>query len=104
GGGYLYDHATVTEYRANPALVGNSLPQVPNHRGSIHAAYSNPRVATFAAGLQLVGRQFDDDLTARVVPGESEPGLPGYLLLDFMASRDITRNFDVFFGMQNVLD
>ena len=103
-GGYLYDHATVAEYKANPALVGKFLPQVPNHRGSIQAVYSNPRVATFAVGLQLVGRQFDDDLNARVVPGESEPGLPGYVLADFMASRQIARKFDVFVGMQNIFD
>ena len=103
-GGYLYDHATVTEFKANPALIGNYLPQVPKHRGSIQAAYSNPRVATFAVGLQLVGRQFDDDLNARVVPGEGEPGLPGYVLVDFTALRAIGRNFDVFVGLQNVLD
>jgi iron complex outermembrane recepter protein len=103
-GGYLYDHATVTEYKANPALVGKFLPQVPNHRGSLQAAYSNPRIATLALGLQFVGRQFDDDQNARVVPGESEPGLPGYVLVDFLASRQLARNFDVFFGMQNAFD
>jgi outer membrane receptor protein involved in Fe transport len=103
-GGYLYDHATVTEFKTNPALVSKFLPQVPNHRGSIQAAYSNPRLATVAVGLQLVGRQFDDDLNTRVVPGQSEPGLPGYVLADFMASRQIARNFDIFVGMQNVFD
>jgi len=104
GGGYLYDHATVTEFKANPALVGNYLPQVPKHRGSIQAVYSNPRIVTFAAGLQLVGRQFDDDLNTRVVPGQSAPGLPGYVLVDFIASRAVARNFDVFAGVQNLFD
>jgi outer membrane receptor protein involved in Fe transport len=103
-GGYLYDHATVTEFKTNPALVGNFLPQVPKHRGSIQAAYANSRIATFAAGVQLVGRQFDDDLNARKVPGETAPGLPGFVLVDFSALRAINRNLDVFVGVQNAFD
>jgi catecholate siderophore receptor len=104
GGGYVYDHATVTEFKANPALVGHFLPQVPNHRGSLQVAYSNLRVATVAAGLQVVGRQFDDDLNVRAVPGRSEPGLPGFTLLDLMASRAVARGVEVFVGVQNVFD
>jgi outer membrane receptor protein involved in Fe transport len=103
-GGYLYEHAKVSEFAANPLLVGNDLPQVPRHRGSIQAAYANPRFATVAVALQAVGRQFDDDLNVRRVPGLDEPGLPGYALLSITASRNITRNVDAFFGIQNTFD
>jgi outer membrane receptor protein involved in Fe transport len=72
--GYLYNQAKVTEFAANPALVGKFLPQVPEHRGSL------------------------------VVPGESAPGLPGYTIVDLTASRTIASNFDVFFGIQNLFD
>jgi outer membrane receptor protein involved in Fe transport len=103
-GGYLFNDATIREYAANPALVGNYLPQVPRHRGSFHVAYTNPRYLNVAVGTQFFGRQYDDDANVRTVPGESEPGLPAYGILDFTASRSITRNFEAFFGVQNLLD
>ncbi|RPH54851.1 MAG: TonB-dependent receptor, partial [Acidobacteria bacterium] len=103
-GGYLFNDAKVTENDRNPALIGKYLPQVPKHRGAVQFAYMNPRIANVGIGLQFIGRQFDDDLNTRVVPGESEPGLPGYTMADLTASRDITRNFDVFFGMQNIFN
>jgi iron complex outermembrane recepter protein len=104
GGGYLYDQATVEENPANPTLVGKFLPQVPEHRGSIQAAYANPRFVNVAFALMFVGRQFDDDLNIRVVPGETEPGLPGFVTADLRITRAITRNLDVYFGVQNLFD
>jgi outer membrane receptor protein involved in Fe transport len=102
--GYLYNQAKVTEFERNPVLVGKFLPQVPKHRGSVQLAYSNPRFANIGIGLQFFGRQFDDDQNTRAVPGESEPGLPGYTMADVTVSRTINRNFDVFVGMQNLFD
>jgi outer membrane receptor protein involved in Fe transport len=102
--GYLFDQAAVTEFAANPALVGNLLPQVPKHRGSVNVSYAQPKYIDVAVGLQWIGRQFDDDQNARVVPGQSTPGLPGYAVVDLTASRRITHNLDVFLGLQNLLD
>lgn len=102
------------EFGANPALVGNFLPQVPAHRGSVQVAYANPKYFTVAAGLQFLGRQFDDDLNVRVVPAaalaeagyatSTAPGLPKYAVVDLMASRAVGKNLDVFFGVQNLFD
>lgn len=103
-GGYIYDHATVTEFAANPALVGNAVPQVPRHRGSLQLSYVNPRYASVAFGVQFIGRQFDDDLNTRTVPGESAPGLPGYATVDLMLTRTLARNFEAFFGVENLFD
>jgi len=103
-GAYLYNQAKVEEFIANPALVGNFLPQVPVHRGSLQASYANPRYLSVAFSLQFLGRQFDDDQNVRVVPGFTEPGLPKYALADFMVSRGLHRNLDVFFGVQNLFD
>jgi outer membrane receptor protein involved in Fe transport len=94
----------VREFAANPGIVGRFLPQVPKHRGSMQIVYSNPEWFTVALGTQFFGRQFDDDLNSRVVPGETEPGLPGYTIVDVTASRTIIRMLDVFFGVQNLLD
>jgi outer membrane receptor protein involved in Fe transport len=111
------------EFAANPALVNNCngmvgeacfLPQVPENRGSFRIAYVNPRYLTVAFGVQTVGRQFEDDQNARLVPAAAltdagypvtgEAGLPKYTLADLVLSRAIGRNIDVFFGLQNILD
>jgi iron complex outermembrane receptor protein len=102
--GYLFNNAKVREFVANPALVGLYLPQVPKHRGSVSVSYANPRFVTLALAGTFFGRQFDDDLNVRVKPGESEPGLPAYGIVDFSASRELGRNLEVFFGVQNLLD
>ena len=61
----------------------------------------------------MVGMQFDDDANVRGVPANLcvpnstscvNPGLPGYALVDFQASRRIGSNVEVFFGMQNIGD
>jgi outer membrane receptor protein involved in Fe transport len=103
-GGYLFNNAKVTENDRNPAVVGKYLPQVPKHRGTVQLAYMNPGIVNVGIGLQFFGRQFDDDLNVRAVPGESEPGLPGYTMADLTVSRDVHRNFGVFFGMQNIFN
>ena len=103
-GGYLYDQARVREFDANPGLVRKFLPQVPAHRGSAQAAYSNVKYASVALAVQFVGAQFDDDQNSRVVPGFSQPGLPRYAVVDLSASRALGRNVDIFVGVQNLFN
>jgi outer membrane receptor protein involved in Fe transport len=102
--GYLFSHATVTKFDANPDLVGNFLAQVPRHRGSIEVAYQNPRWFDLSLDLQALGSQFDDDQNVRTVPGYDSPGLPKYAVVSFYASRRVSRNLDVFVGAQNLFD
>ena len=111
---YLYNHATVTDGGANTALVGKFLPQVPQNRATFQLAYANPRYFNAAIGVQVYGLQFDDDQNIRAVQpaalaeaGYSTthgPGLPAYTMVDITASRAINRNFEVFFGVQNLLN
>jgi len=112
-GAYLFNDAKVTDNPTNPELVGKYLPQVPQHRGSIQFVYTDPRFVNLALGLQMAGKQYDDDLNARGVPANGcavqsqscdNPGLPGFTLLDFTASRALGRGVEVFFGVQNLLD
>lgn len=111
--GYAYSNARVSENPANLALVGKFLPQVPKHRASVQAMFTDPRTVNVSVGVQMLGRQFDDDLNARGVPSEgcpprstpcASPGLPGYATVDLMASRVVSRNFEVFAGAQNLFD
>jgi outer membrane receptor protein involved in Fe transport len=114
--GYIYDDATVTDGGVlNAALVGKMLQQVPKHRGTLQAAYSNAKYATIALGVQLVGLQYNDDLNANLIPAPTlvdagydttgyAAGLPGYAVTDLTISRNIGRNLQAFFGVQNLFD
>jgi outer membrane receptor protein involved in Fe transport len=77
---------------------------VPKNRGSASVAYSNPRIATLSMSVLGFGRQFNEDLNTGVVPGNTEPGLPAYAVLEFSALRSIGGNLDLFLGVQNALD
>ncbi len=118
GGGYVYGDARVRQYNPTPApavsLVGNFLPQVPKHRGSVRLIYTNPRIATMSFDVEGSGRQFEDDQNLLVVPanalrdagydGSTEPGLPGFGIVNVSISRTVVRNLDVYVGAQNLFD
>jgi outer membrane receptor protein involved in Fe transport len=95
---YVYEQAKITDNPSTLTLVGKWLPQVPAHRGSIRAAYSNPKLLTLAAGVQFVGSQFDDDVNT---PSRR---LPKFALADVTASRAFGRNLELFVGAQNIFD
>jgi outer membrane receptor protein involved in Fe transport len=112
-GAYMRDDAKVTDGGVVPALVGKFLPQVPKHRGSVQVAYTNPKIATVALGIQAVGLQFNDDLNTQFIPTPTlaaagyDPvaaGLPGYTVVDLSVARDIGRNIQAFVGAQNLFD
>jgi outer membrane receptor protein involved in Fe transport len=116
-GAYLYGQARVKEAAiaeladncpgaAAAGRPGEScfLQQVPKHRGSVQVAYSNPRLLSFMLDVQATGRQFDDDRNERIVPGESEPGLPKYAIVSLFASRAVARDVEVFLAAQNLFD
>ena len=103
--GYLYNQAKVTDGgAANAALVGKFLPQVPEHRLSYRLSYLAPLRINVTFGVLMTGRQFDDDQNVRVVPGQTDPGLPAYATSDLSLSHYITPNVDVFFGAQNLFN
>jgi outer membrane receptor protein involved in Fe transport len=120
---YVYDQAKVLEFTTDPALglssiVGNFLPQVPQHRGSFRVAYSNPKYITATLGVQVSGRQFNDDQNVQFVPAPAladagypadastvaNPGLPKITTVDVTAMRDLGRNLQVYFNAQNLFD
>ncbi len=86
-GGYLFSR---TEVRA----TGRWLPQVPRHQGSLGMEYEGPAIVY--AGARWVGKQFEDD--------RNELVLGGFAVFDWMIRRPISDRFDLFVGMENVLD
>ena len=92
------------EFAANPVLVGKVAAAGPEHRGSMQVVYTQSAAGRPRLLDSGIGMQFDDDLNVRTVPGLSEPGLPGYTVASFTASRSVGRNFEAFFGVQNIFD
>jgi len=106
---YVFDIAKVHESSVDAAgndLTGRYLAEVPKHRASFQLNYTNPRYLNFALENQFIGHQYDDDLNvAQIFPliaGKSEVGLPKYSVTNLTASRNVNRNLDVFFGVQNL--
>ncbi|MBA3638866.1 MAG: TonB-dependent receptor, partial [Acidobacteria bacterium] len=102
--GYLYNDAVVREFEVNPALVGRYLPQVPRHRATAQFNMLDERIGDLTVTFQAVGRQFDDDLNVRAVPGRTEAGLPAFSTVDVLLSRNVARGITAFAGAQNLLD
>jgi outer membrane receptor protein involved in Fe transport len=106
---YIFDIAKVHEAETDPAgvnLTGRYLAEVPKHRASFQATFAHPRYLNLAIENQFVGHQFDDDQNiARILPNvadRSEIGLPAYNMTNVTASRTLTRNVDLFVGIQNL--
>lgn len=108
---YAFSASTVVAYDApvtepddlDASLVGKAVPQVPRHRGSVTVSYTSPR-GHVAATLDAASTQFDDDRNVAGVPGRSQAGLPGYAVVNVRATKKVSADFDVFIGMQNLLN
>lgn len=90
---YLFVNSTVLSFSANPALVGNFLPQVPQNQFSFQASYVG---RGWTAGLQarFLGNQFDDD--QNLLP------LGRAFSLDAQVSRNLGWHTSLFFAAQNL--
>ena len=90
---YLFVNSIVLHFAANPALIGNFLPQVPQNQFSFQASYVAKK---WTAGLQgrFLGNQFDDDLNT--LP------LGRAFSLDAQVSREIAWHTSLFFAAQNL--
>ena len=93
---YLYSDGEVIDAPAQPALEGKRIAQAPEDQLVLGLVYDNPRL--FGARLQAryLGAQFEDDLNER--------SLGSYFVVDLSVWRRFRRNFDVFLGVENLLD
>ncbi|HET9283404.1 MAG TPA: TonB-dependent receptor [Candidatus Angelobacter sp.] len=93
--GYEYVHSIVSSFSANPTLVGNFVPQVPAHSGTVTAVYTAPRHWTIIALARAASHQFDED--QNVFP------LNAYAELGLSVSKQ-TGRFTWFAGAANIFD
>jgi outer membrane cobalamin receptor len=90
---YLFVNSIVLHFSANPALQGNSLPQVSQNQFSFQGNYAGKN---WNAGIQarFLGNQFDDD--QNLLP------LGRAFSLDAEVSRQVVKHTFVFFAVQNL--
>ncbi|HYC54717.1 MAG TPA: TonB-dependent receptor [Candidatus Binatia bacterium] len=93
---YLWSDGEIVSAAAAPALIGNRIPQVPEHQASLGVFFD--RIDIVQAGLQLryVGEQFEDDANERE--------LGDYLVFDASVSREIMRGWHVFVKAENLFE
>jgi outer membrane receptor protein involved in Fe transport len=91
--GYAWIDSTVRSYSANPALVGNVIPQVPRHQVTVGLRYFSPRILDVSLQTRGSTSQFEDD--QNLLP------LPGYVTLDLLLSRRL-RRFKAFAALENL--
>lgn len=93
-GGYLLSDATVIEFPANTSLEGLRIPQVPKHQATFQVRYT--KWLTVGVQGRAGGQQFDDD--------QNRLPLGRYFTLDALASRRLTRHFDLFVAAENLFN
>ncbi len=93
--GYQYADAIVTKFAAQPALVGNRIPQVPaqSFTAQMHAT---SRLGEVTVAARAIGASFDDSA--------NQFELNRFFALDVSGHRSLTKRLDAFFLVQNLTD
>ncbi|HWZ12003.1 MAG TPA: TonB-dependent receptor, partial [Acidobacteriaceae bacterium] len=93
-GGYQYAHATVTQFKPQPALVGNWLPQVPRNTATAKLMLNKNAWGTFVFSARTSGRQFDDDQNLFL--------LHSFFRFDIYAEHDFGHHVQVYGMFDNI--
>jgi outer membrane receptor protein involved in Fe transport len=93
--GYEYAHAVVTAFRAQPALVGLWIPDVPRHTATAQVRYETGRASITLAARES-GRAFDDSSNIYE--------LHSFFVLDAYAESRVRSHVSVYVSFQNLLD
>ncbi len=93
---YQYAHAVVTQFSAQPALVGRWIPQVPRQSVTMQLRATRARWGTVTVAGRASGQAFDD--SSNIYP------LHRFFALDAYAERELGRGFLAFVSVQNVLN
>jgi outer membrane receptor protein involved in Fe transport len=94
GIGYALVDSVVESFSADPALVGNRVPQVARHQASLQVRYAHPRLFDLALQARASSHQYEDDQNRLV--------LPGYVTLDVQASRRLGAAAVAYVALENV--
>jgi outer membrane receptor protein involved in Fe transport len=95
-GGYQYAISTVTEFQADPTLVGNWTPEVPRNSATLQTRFHKERIGVLAVDLRTSGRQYDDSA--------NQFKLNGYAQVDLYAEHAFGRRWRIYSSVQNLLN
>lgn len=95
-GSYLFDEATVEDFRAEPAIEGNRTPQVPKHRATLRLDYFKPAWANVTLQGRFESLRFDDDL--------NQLRLGSFFVADLAVSRPLGELLEAFLSAENLFN
>ncbi len=93
--GYQYAHAVVTNFSAQPSLVGTWIPDVPRESATAQVRLRSARFGALTLAARNSGRAFDDSANTFV--------LHSFFELDAYGERSLGRGFTAFVSGQNLL-
>jgi outer membrane receptor protein involved in Fe transport len=93
---YLYSDARVRKSPEAPGLVGNRLPQVPQHTATIDAQWQATGALRFNATARAFSGQYEDDANTLK--------LAAAMTFDLRASYVLTENIDCWITAENIFD
>jgi outer membrane receptor protein involved in Fe transport len=94
--GYQYAHAVVTRFSAQPALVGNWIPEVPRQSFTAQLRAQSSRLGELTLAARAGGRAFDDSANTFV--------LASFFQLDLSARHDFHRRWTATLTLQDLLN
>jgi len=83
---YTYARTRVVRNLANPALVGNELPDMPRHKANLALAYEPGSDFAARAKLRVIGSAFTDDANTVINARGYRWKKPAYAVLDLAAT------------------
>jgi outer membrane receptor protein involved in Fe transport len=94
--GYILVDARVTEFSANPSLIGKYLPQVARQQFNFQINYRPHSRWSFGVQTRITSGQFEDDLNTLL--------LRPYITVDATAAFHIRENMEIFAAAENVFN
>lgn len=95
-GGYQLAFSTVTQFQAQPSLVGNWTPQVPRNLATLQLRFSKARWGVASVDLRTSGHQFDDQA--------NQYRLAAYAQVDLYGEHVFGERWRVYCSVQNLLN
>ena len=93
---YLFSDGRIDSAREQPDLIGNRIPQVPQHQGTLGLDFSNGGPWRASAQVRIAGQQFEDDANSR--------SLGRFATVDLFVARELGRGFELFVAAENLLN